>query len=301
VKSDRAGENRHAAGCAAVEDGSGSRGAGGAACAGMSSRREPLPPRFLSERAPLPLSASGLSALPDVFHETLRNGLAALRLEPSGEQLDAIAAYIQLLLAWTQAINLTAIREPQAVARDHVIDSLSAVPLLREAGARTILDLGSGGGLPGIPLAIVLPELRVLLVESIGKKASFLATAVRALGIADRVTVAAERAESLAMAGRERERFDAVTVRAVASLSELVELAFPLLRLGGRLVAWKRGPLGAELVAGRNAARAVGGELEVVPVTAPGLTDHCLVVATKMHPTPRRFPRSPAERRAKPL
>lgn len=267
----------------------------------MSPEREPLPPRFPPERAPLPDDASGLAPLPDIFHETLRDGLAALRLEPTVAQLHELDSYIRLLLAWTEAINLTGIREPQAVARDHLIDSLTAVPVLRDAGATAILDLGSGGGLPGIPLAIVLPELRVLLVESIGKKARFLATAVRALGIGDRVTVAAERAESLATPGRERQRFDAVTVRAVAPLPELIELAFPLLRVGGRLVAWKRGPLGAELVAGRNAARGIGGEVQVVPVTAPGLTDHCLVVVTKLHPTPRRFPRSPAERHAKPL
>jgi 16S rRNA (guanine527-N7)-methyltransferase len=152
----------------------------------------------------------------------------------------------------------------------------------------------------------------VLLVESIRKKALFLETAVDALGLGDRVTVAASRAEDLAMAGVEREQHDVVTARAVATLSELVELAFPLLRVGGRLVAWKREPriedvaagrppLEAEVTAGRNAARALGGVVAIEPVALPALADHRLVIVTKGRPTPSRFPRPPAERHGHPL
>jgi 16S rRNA (guanine527-N7)-methyltransferase len=253
------------------------------------------------ERAPLPGEPSGLPPLPDVFHTTLRDGLTDLGLDIPPERLELLDGYVRLLLAWTQAINLTAIREPGAVARDHLLDSLSAVAILREAKVRSILDLGSGGGLPGIPLAIALPDVRVLLVESVGKKARFLATAVAAPGLAGRVEVAVERAEGLARPGRQREAFDAVTVRAVAALPELIELAFPLLRVGGLLLAWKREPFAAELAAGRNAARAIGGDVEVVGVRATGLDGHVLVVATKRRPTPGRFPRPPVERRANPL
>jgi 16S rRNA (guanine527-N7)-methyltransferase len=92
-----------------------------------------------------------------------------------------------------------------------------------------------------------------------------------------------------------------VTVRAVASLPELIELAFPLLRVGGRLVAWKREPLAEELIAGRNAARALGGEVEVREVPVRALAERRLIVVTKLRPTPRRYPRSPAERRSRPL
>jgi 16S rRNA (guanine527-N7)-methyltransferase len=215
-------------------------------------------------------------------------------------QLDALDAYVRLLLAWTAAVNLTAIRDPEAVARDHLLDSLAAVPLLRDDAGR-VADLGTGGGLPGIPLAVALPSTRFALVESVGKKARFLATAVAALGLDDRVTVAAARAEDLAAPDRERERFDVVTVRAVAALPELIELALPLLRVGGRLIAWKREPFESELAAGRNAGRALGAEIEVVEVTAPRLEDRRLVVVTKGRPTPRRYPRSRADRRARPL
>jgi 16S rRNA (guanine527-N7)-methyltransferase len=253
------------------------------------------------DRPPLPGDPSGLPRLADIFHATLRAGLTDLGLDIPADQLEPLDGYVRLLLAWTQAINLTAIREPEAVARDHLLDSLSAVGILREARVRSILDLGSGGGLPGIPLAIALPDVRVLLVESVAKKARFLATAVAALGLDGRVEVAVERAEDLARPGRQRDAFDAVTVRAVAALPELIELAFPLLRVGGRLLAWKREPFTTELAAGRNAARAIGGDVDVVRVRAAGLEGHVLVAVTKRRPTPGRFPRPPAERRAKPL
>jgi len=275
----------------------------------VSPQREPLPSRAPDapdrpQREPLPADAAGLPQLPDEFHATLRHGLSELRLDLTSAQLDALDAYVRLLLRWTAAINLTAIREPEAVARDHLLDSLSAVPVLRSLGASSVVDLGSGGGLPGIPLAIAMPELRELLVESVGKKAAFLRTAVAAGGSMDlpsRVEVASERAEDLAVRGRERERWDAVTVRAVGSISELIELALPLLRIGGSLVAWKRDPFADELAAGRNEARAMAAELTVHEVAAGGLEDHRLVVVTKTRPTPNRYPRPPADLERRPL
>src|SRR6185295_6018856 len=93
----------------------------------------------------------------------------------------AIGDHVRLLLAWTAAINLTAIRDPVAAAREHVLDSLAALPLLRARGTPDLLDLGSGGGFPGVPLAIGLPRARTVLVESVGKKATFLAAVVDAL------------------------------------------------------------------------------------------------------------------------
>jgi 16S rRNA (guanine527-N7)-methyltransferase len=242
-----------------------------------------------------------LPPLPAVFQETLTAGVAELDLELAPAQLEALDAFARLLLRWTEAINLTAIREPEAVARDHLVDSLAGVALLRESGADRILDLGSGGGLPGIPLAIAMPDARFLLVESIGKKAGFLRTAVAAAELGNRVAVAAERAEALADPGREREAWAAVTIRAVATLPELIELAFPLLRVGGRLLAWKREPLADELAASRNAARAMGGEIGVREVPVRALAERRLVIVEKHRPTQRRYPRPPAERRSRPL
>ncbi len=165
----------------------------------------------------------------------------------------------------------------------------------------SFLDLGSGGGYPGIPLAASLPVERALLVDSIGKKAAFLAAAVRATGLGPRVAVAGERAEDLARDPRHRERWTAVTARAVGALDDLVELAFPLLVPGGILVAWKRGSIDAEVAAARRAMTELGnGRIETIPVVARGLDQHRLVVVTKRNRTADGYPRDPATRRRRP-
>jgi 16S rRNA (guanine527-N7)-methyltransferase len=226
-------------------------------------------------------------------------GLADL---PPGAR-DAILGHLRLLLAWTAAVNLTAIRDPDAAVAGHILDSLAAVPLMREAGVTRFLDLGSGGGYPGLPLALALPADAALLVDSIAKKAAFLRVAVAAAGVADRVAVAAVRAEELAVDRRQRGRWPAVTVRAVAPLPELVELAFPLLVPGGLLLAWKRAGLDDERTRALAAVAALGGgSVEVVQLPAPlrGLERHVLVAVRKEGPTPSGWPRTPAERRRRP-
>ena len=223
-----------------------------------------------------------------------------LRLEP--EARAAIDGHARLLLAWTAAINLTAIRDPQGVARLHVLDSLAAVPLLAPRGTTGLLDLGSGGGYPGLPLAAVLRPGRTLLVDSIAKKVGFLRAVTEATGLAGQVAAEAVRAETLARDRRDREAWPIVTVRAVASLAELVEIALPLVSPGGILVAWKREPLEDELAAAAPALSALrAGPLTVHRAAIPGLEAHRLVVVPRGGPIDRRFPRDPAERRRRPL
>jgi len=209
----------------------------------------------------------------------------------------ALADHLRLLLAWNVAVNLTAIRDPRAAVAAHVLDALSAVAPLRERGIRGLLDLGSGGGYPGLPLAIALPAERALLVDSVGKKARFLEAAVAGLGLAERVDVAAERAETLAADPRHRGRWPAVTARAVASLADLIEVAFPLLVPGGLLVAWKRSEIGAERDRAMPALAALGGgTLEVIEATPPAPAGHVLVICRKTGRTSLAWPRPPAER-----
>jgi 16S rRNA (guanine527-N7)-methyltransferase len=209
----------------------------------------------------------------------------------------ALADHLRMLLAWNDAVNLTSIRDPRTAVAAHVLDALSALPLLRERGVRALLDLGSGGGYPGLPLAIALPAERALLVDSIGKKARFLATAVAGLGLADRVSVAAERAETLAADPRHRGRWPAVTARAVASLADLIELGFPLLTPGGMLVAWKRSEIGPERDRAMPALAALGGgTLEIIETAPPVPAGHILVVCRKAGRTAPAWPRSAAER-----
>jgi 16S rRNA (guanine527-N7)-methyltransferase len=257
----------------------------------MERRREPLPTR-VRDTPPLPAA----------YDRELRSGLAALGLHLPPDALATIAGHVRLLLAWTPAINLTAIREPGAVARDHVVDSLTAAPLLRSRGGGRLLDLGSGGGFPGLPLAAALPSIDVALVEPIAKKARFLSTVVEATGLAGRVSVLAARAEELARADDQRERWPIVTARAVAATAGLVELAFPLLLPGGTLIAWKRGDLAAELSAATRAVEALGGgSLDVVEVGVGGLAGHRLVVVTRgSGDLPPGYPRDPAARHRRP-
>ncbi len=257
------------------------------------------------EREPLPTRVQDTPRLPASYDDALGRGLADLRLDrelgPGSAAKAAVDGHVRLLLAWTRHINLTAIREPADVATGHVIDSLSALPWLRDHGAERVLDLGSGGGYPGLPLAATLPAATFCLVEPIAKKARFLGTAVEAIGLAGRVTVLAARAEALAADSGHRETWSVVTARAVASTADLVELSFPLLAPSGSLVAWKRGDLSTELTAARRAMDALGGgTLEVHHIAVAGLTGHQLAIVTRTGVVPESYPRDPSARRRSP-
>jgi 16S rRNA (guanine527-N7)-methyltransferase len=252
-------------------------------------------------REPLPTRVEATPTLPAAFDDALDAGLAALGVELGPVARAAIEGHARLLLAWTEAINLTAIRDPATVALAHVVDSLAAVPILRGHRVERFIDLGSGGGYPGVPIASALPAARALLLEPIQKKARFLATVVAAVGLEANAEAAPVRAEALAADRRHRGRWPAVTARAVAGLAELVELAFPLLAPGGILVAWKRGDLGPEWGGAERAMAALGGgRLDWLPVGVPGLEGHGLVVATAGGVAPAAYPRDPGARRRRP-
>jgi 16S rRNA (guanine527-N7)-methyltransferase len=252
-------------------------------------------------REPLPTRVEATPGLPPGYDAALTDGLRRLGLALDAEARTAIDGHIRLLLAWTTAINLTAVRDPVAAATLHVLDSLTAVPVLRGWSVDRFLDLGSGGGLPGLPLAAGLPARQAVLAEAVGKKARFLETTVTATGLTGRVGVVNARAEALAADPRHRHRWPVVTARAVGSMADLVELAFPLLADGGRLVAWKRGDLRAERAAAERAMRAGGGgTLEMIAVDEPSLPGHALAVITRGGPVPDTWPRDPAVRKRRP-
>lgn len=264
-------------------------------------------------RPVLPVSIEGLPELGAEYDAIVQATEERLHLELDDAARRAMAAHAKLLLAWNAAINLTAIRSAEGIAREHVADSLSAIPLLRSLGVADpdLLDLGSGPGYPGLPLAVCLPAARVGLVESIGKKARFLeaATAVARAALGNgarpipRLEVLARRAEELGAERAEAGRWDVVTARAVGALDRLLLLAHPFLREGGLLVAWKRdagdGRLEGELEAARTRIDAWGGgPARVEPVEIDGLEDHRLVVvrrgARRPDPPPARSARGSA-------
>jgi 16S rRNA (guanine527-N7)-methyltransferase len=252
-------------------------------------------------REPLPTRVEDTPDLPPAFDEALDAGLMALSLTLTAEARAVIAGHARLLLAWTDASNLTAIRDPAAVALAHVVDSLTALAVLRERGGDRFVDLGSGGGYPGIPLAATVPARRALLLEPVAKKAGFLTAVAAATGQTEIIEAAPVRAEALATDARHRGRWPAVTARAVTNLADLVELAFPLLAPGGVLVAWKRGDIAAEVAAAERAIAALGGgTLESRDVDIPGLVGHRLVVATARGRVPDVYPRDPSARKRRP-
>lgn len=234
----------------------------------------------------------------------------------------AIDSHVRLLLAWNAAINLTALRTERQIAQGHVLDSIAALPVLRDLLATlhptqdtrpSLIDLGSGGGYPGIPLAVAIPSGRTALVDSIGKKARFLSVAARATMDAferagaepPQLQAFPERAEDLADEPDQREAWDVLVARAVGSVREIAEIGLPLVRRGGYVIAWKLdhgdGRLEHEVREARGTINRVGGtppRVVVLPHTGhAGLAGHCLVTMRKTRTTPARFPRPASERR----
>ena len=253
------------------------------------------------EREPLPTRVADTPDLPPAYHDALDAGLAAMGIALDAPAREAIDGHIRLLLTWTRAINLTAVRDPQAAATVHVLDSLAGVAPLRARGVDALLDLGSGGGLPGIPLAAGLPARDALLVEPIGKKARFLATVIEATGLEATTRVAATRAETLAgrppaprsLGGGHGARGQRAGGPRRAGL--------PAARRAGCLVAWKRGDLDAELAAARRAVDALGGgDMEVIDPGVPGSPGNRLVIVTRTGVVPAAYPRDPSARRRRP-
>ena len=165
----------------------------------------------------------------------LKTGIERLALDLTENQIEKLASYIDLLLKWNKAYNLTAIRDPEEMVVKHLLDSLAIVPHIDQS---PLLDVGTGPGLPGIPLAITRPELDITLLDSNGKKTRFLTQAKVQLGL-DNVTVIHGRVEQAVADQKTDQRFQIVTSRAFASLSDMVTLARDTLAENGRFIAMK--------------------------------------------------------------
>lgn len=216
-------------------------------------------------RPPLPLPPSEPLAVPPGFAERLsRAGITT-----SAEALARVGDYLGRLLAMNAQVNLTAVTTPEAAWERHALDALTLVPLLEPipSGAR-VVDVGSGGGVPGVPIAIARPDLHVTLVESIQKKAAFLTAVSAALGLAN-VEVRAVRAEDLA-AGPSRGSFDVVTARAVSRLDKLAGFTVPLLRRGGRALLVKGERADEELAEAKRTLARLGAVHERTVQTPTG-------------------------------
>lgn len=226
------------------------------------------------------------------------------RLDALRDQWDLPAtatAHLQAILAAVEAepTAITTVRDPRSAVDVHVADSLTGLTVEEVRHATVLADLGAGGGFPGLALAVALPDTRVVLVESVGKKCAFLRRTADAARL-ENVEVVEARAEAWAEG---RERCDVVTARALAPLPVLVEYAAPLLQLGGSLVAWKARRNATEEADGDAAARTLGlAPARVVPVAPFHDAEYRhLYLYFKVHETPSGYPRRPGMARKRPL
>ena len=232
-----------------------------------------------------------------MMEQILREGLAALAL-PTDAAVP-LMAFSARLLETNKVMNLTAITEPEDVARLHLLDCAALLNITDFRGKR-VVDVGTGAGFPGMPLRILEPDFDLTLLDSLGKRIAFLQRVCDEMGL-QRVTCVHARAEEFA--AMHREQYDIATSRAVAALNVLCELTLPLVKVGGRFLAMKAVDSDEEILAAKSAVAQLGGKVEDIrDYTIPG-TDitHRVVVIGKVKPTPDAFPRAFAKIKKAPL
>lgn len=224
------------------------------------------------------------------FSEILAQKVTEAGLELSSKQLEQFNKYYEMLIETNKVMNLTAITEPEEVAVKHMVDSLLAFDTSFKN--KTLADVGTGAGFPGIPLKIYCPSLKVTLIDSLGKRLKFLENVISELGLTD-VTCEHARAEDAGKNKKFREKYDIVTARAVARLSVLSEYCLPLVKPGGMFIALKGSKYAEEISEGEQALKILGGKLiSSDEVKLPGLDDgRAIVKIKKIKPTPAAYPR----------
>ena len=235
--------------------------------------------------------------------DQITTGLSILGLTPPDNADTVLAEYGRLLLEQNQVMNLTAITDPAQVAALHFLDSaaLLTLPGISMAG-KSLIDVGTGAGFPGLPLRILEPTLHLTLLDSLGKRINWLAALCEQLGVQG-VTCLHARAEEQAFVSGFRDSFDFAVSRAVASMGMLCELCLPYVKVGGRFLAMTSVDSGQEVEAAGTAVSKLGGRLEKrYDYTIPG-TDVChrVIPVAKLTPTPAGYPRRWAKIQKSPL
>ncbi len=220
----------------------------------------------------------------------------------TGRQVAAFVTYEKELIEWNSKFNLTAIRDSESIRTKHFLDSISCVLAWKMNPPAHLIDVGTGAGFPGIPLKILYPNLKLTLVESVGKKTMFCQHIVNVLGL-EHVDVTQARAEELGQNEKHREKYDCAVARAVANLNVLSEYLIPLVRVGGMVLAQKGESGPAEAQSAENAMKILGGKLkQLIPVNLPGIAeDRYLIVVDKVAATPPKYPRKPGIPTKQPL
>ena len=226
--------------------------------------------------------------------EKLAAGLEKLGIKVGEHELTLFQTYYEELIDWNQRMNLTAITEYDKVQINHFLDSLTMVSVWQPSANRPnpkVIDIGTGAGVPGIPLKIIFPQIRLSLMDATNKKITFLNHLRQKLGLDD-IEVINGRAEELAHQ-QYREIFDLVLARGLAPMPTLAELTIPFCKIGGKFVAYKKGDVKDEMNQAKRAISAMGGKIiEIKPVGLSEFPDNrCLIVIEKVAPTPEQYPR----------
>jgi len=230
------------------------------------------------------------------MQEALATGLPQLGLTLTQEQKQQLCAFGEAVVEQNKVMNLTAITEPEQVAKLHLLDSISLLTVTDLKGKRMI-DVGCGAGFPGVPVKIACPEVRLTLLDSLGKRMNWLSGCLPALGVEARcVTARAEEAVADC-----RESYDVATSRAVARLNILLELTAPYVKVGGQVLAMKGMAAREELEEARSAIKKLGLKLEELREFPVDGTAHTVLVFRKISHTPPQYPRRYAKIKASPL
>ena len=228
--------------------------------------------------------------------EALRRELPGLELALPEEALARLCAFGEAVVRQNEVMNLTAITEPEQVAKLHLLDSLTILKAADLTGKK-VIDVGCGAGFPGVPVAIACPGAEVTLLDSLGKRMRWLETVLPELGVPARcVTARAEEA-----ADGYREQFDCAMSRAVARLNILLELTAPYVKVGGAVLAMKGAAAREELQEAQSAIAALGGRLERLAEFPVEGTQHTVLVIRKVKPTPQKYPRRFGKIKQQPL
>ena len=231
-----------------------------------------------------------------LMRKTLSDGLPGLGLELPDSAIDTLCAFGHGVVKQNEVMNLTAITEPDQVAKLHLLDSISLLTLADLRGKK-LIDVGCGAGFPGVPVKIACPQVQLTLLDSLGKRMNWLESFLPTLGVeAECVTARAEEA----IASR-REQYDYATSRAVARLNILLELTAPYVKVGGAVLAMKGTAAMEELEEAKNAIRRLGLKLEKVQQFPVDDTAHTVIVLRKIAPTPAQYPRRYAKIKQNPL
>lgn len=229
--------------------------------------------------------------------KTLDAGLPQLGLELSEQIRQKLCDFGAAMVKQNEVMNLTAITEPDQVAKLHLLDSLTVL-CCADLKGKQIIDVGCGAGFPGVPLAIACPEAKITLLDSLAKRMNWLDTVLPQLEVTNARTLTARAEEAVA---NRREKFDYATSRAVARLNILLELTAPYVRIGGKVLAMKGAAAREELAEAQNAIKKLGLKLEEVRSFPMDGTEHSVIILKKVHPTPPQYPRRYAKIKQSPL